>query len=254
MPQPPGIGPEHDQVSASVQPAIDAEIFKADALLDFPQHPIVRGVENRGGILQKCLLFPLHPRVIGHVGAVVMPLPLVRNREVIRQNLLIHEDEAVFPEIAIGRAVVDVLDQIVVGVGRRRQKDARSSAGPSILSKSSPPWVPTGRARMVEEDGNEACNVAAARSAPAFQRRTFGRRHPAFPSSRPATLSRVVVWIARGSLIVGLSRRAVRSAASGSKASAWAASEIRLTTTCTSCFRRSTSHALEANRASVSVS
>src|SRR5258708_3037336 len=82
----------------------------------------MHGIEDGGRIPQKRLFFLLHPLLIGHVRAVVMQLPVVSYREMIRQNLTVHEDEAVLPEITIGRTVVDVFGQIMVGIGASRQK------------------------------------------------------------------------------------------------------------------------------------
>src|ERR1700722_12027832 len=59
---------------------------------------------------------------MGHVGADVMHLPVVSDREVIRQNLIIDENEAILPEMTIGGAIVDILDQIVIDIGALRQK------------------------------------------------------------------------------------------------------------------------------------
>ena len=123
------------------------------------------GIENPGGVLQERLFFRLHPCLIDHVGADVMYLPVVSDREVIGKNLIIDENEAILPKMSIRGAIVDIFDQIVIGIGALRQK-VRNSTGSSIFSKSSPPCVPTGRARM-DEDGMAARNVSIERSEPA---------------------------------------------------------------------------------------
>jgi hypothetical protein len=117
-----GVDLEHDEIFGSVEPAIDAEIIEADALPDFPQHPIVGWAEHAGGIVQERFLFPLHPWVFGHLGAVVMHLPAVRDREVIGQDLAVHEDKAVFAKIAVGRTIVDIFDEIAVAIRLLRQR------------------------------------------------------------------------------------------------------------------------------------
>ena len=52
----------------------------------------------------------------------VMQLPVGADRQMIRQNLATDEDEAIFAEIAVGRAIVDIFDQIAVVGGGLRQK------------------------------------------------------------------------------------------------------------------------------------
>ena len=79
------------------------------------------GIENRGRVIQKRFLFLLHPWVIGHVRAVVMQLPAVSDRQMIRQYLAIDEEKAILPEITIARTIVDVFDQIAVGIGPLRK-------------------------------------------------------------------------------------------------------------------------------------
>ena len=122
-----GIDLEHHKIAGTVQPAVDAEIFKADALLDGAQRLVMPGIENPGGILQKRLFFRSHPWLIDHVRADVMHLPVVSDREVIRQNLIIDENEAILPEMTIGGAIVDILDQIVIDIGALRQKGRKLS-------------------------------------------------------------------------------------------------------------------------------
>ena len=90
-------------------------------LTDLPQRPVVPGAEDGGRIVQERGFFLLHPGLIGHVGVDVMHLPAIRDRKMIRQDLIIDENEAVFPEISIAGTVIGVFDEIAVGVGRVRQ-------------------------------------------------------------------------------------------------------------------------------------
>ena len=145
---------------------------------------IMPGIEHRGGIVQKRLFFRLHPWLIDHVGADVMHLPVVSDRQMIGQNLIADEDEAILPEMAVGGAIVDIFDQIVIGVGMLRQK-SREFAGSSIFSKSSPPWVPTGRARM-DGDGNGRPQCGRRKIGAGLLAQDFRERgSPVFPPADP---------------------------------------------------------------------
>jgi hypothetical protein len=58
--------------------------------------------ENGAGIFEKRLLFLLHPGVPVHLRRVMMDLPAVADRKVIREDLILDEDEPVFSEKAVG--------------------------------------------------------------------------------------------------------------------------------------------------------
>jgi hypothetical protein len=60
--------------------------------------------------------------MIGHVGAVVVNFPVLADRKMVRQDFAVHEDEAVLAEISVRRAIIDILDQVLVGAGCSLQK------------------------------------------------------------------------------------------------------------------------------------
>jgi hypothetical protein len=96
-----GIYFEHDEISVNVERAIDATIFKADAALDSLQRLIMRGIENRAGVVQERFFLLLHPRLVGHVGGDVVNFPIVSDAKVIGQDLTVDKNEPVLPEISI---------------------------------------------------------------------------------------------------------------------------------------------------------
>ena len=165
-----------------------------------------------------------------------MHLPAVSDRKVIRQYLTAHENKAILAEMTVGRAVVDILDQIAVGGGALRQK-GRQLIGVFEFFKI---IAAMGSGRPTQNDGCEAkrgVNRRRRQIGIGFLAQDF--RNPATRNSRQQVrdnASRVVRWILPGSLTTGLPSRPARSAANGNTASAWSASEIRLTTTCTSSF------------------
>ena len=62
---------------------------------------MLRRAEHGGGIVQKRLLFLLHPGLMGHVGVDVMQFPVAPDAQVIGQDLIVDEDKPVFPEVAV---------------------------------------------------------------------------------------------------------------------------------------------------------
>ncbi len=96
-----GIDLEHDEVTAAIEPAIDAEIVEPDAFADRVQCLIMRWHKHRARIFQERRFLLLHPEMLVHVGCVVMQLPIASDREMIGQDFLTDEDEAVFAEIAV---------------------------------------------------------------------------------------------------------------------------------------------------------
>src|SRR5260370_25603982 len=54
-----GIYLEHNKIAGTIEPAIDTEIFKTDALTDSAQYPVMLGIENCGGVREK---YPCLPR------------------------------------------------------------------------------------------------------------------------------------------------------------------------------------------------
>src|SRR5258708_35143630 len=102
-----GIYLEHNKIAGTIEPAIDTEIFKTDALTDRAQYPVMLGIENCGGGVQKSRLLPLHPLVIDHFGAVVMHLSVARSRAGVRQNMIVHQNETRLAEITNACALID---------------------------------------------------------------------------------------------------------------------------------------------------
>src|SRR5258708_22636110 len=94
-----GIYLEHNKIAGTIEPAIDTEIFKTDALTDRAQYPVMLGIENCGGGVQKSRFLPLHPLVIDPVRAVVMHLPVAPYREVIPQKLIRPQKETITSKI-----------------------------------------------------------------------------------------------------------------------------------------------------------
>ena len=80
-----------------------------------------------------------------------MQLPVVSDGQMIGQDLVADEDEAVFAEIAVARSDSRYTRSDSDRDRRRCARKAASSAASSIFSKSSPPCVPTGRARSEDE-------------------------------------------------------------------------------------------------------
>src|SRR5258708_18470942 len=71
-----GIYLEHNKIAGTIEPAIDTEIFKTDALTDRAQYPVMLGIENCGGGAQKSRFLPLPPLGVDPIGAVVMHPPV----------------------------------------------------------------------------------------------------------------------------------------------------------------------------------
>src|SRR5260370_39377132 len=57
-----GIYLEHNKIAGTIEPAIDTEIFKTDALTDRAQCPAMLGIENCGGRGAECRSAPRPPR------------------------------------------------------------------------------------------------------------------------------------------------------------------------------------------------
>ena len=160
-------------------------------------------VEDDGRIAQKRRLFLLHPGLIGHVGVDVMHLPAVRDRKMVRQDLIIDENEAIFPEISVRGAVVGVFDEIAIGIGRLRQVGREFGRVVDLFEivAAMGPDRPGQDGGCRRKGGLQLLN---GKSVPAFWRTMFGMRQPGMSVSRSATASRVVRRILRGWLTVGL--------------------------------------------------
>src|SRR5450755_3475555 len=114
--------------SVWIEPAVDAEIIKPEALADHAQRLIMRSIEDGGGIGEECRFLLLHPGLVGHIGRDVVHLPVVSDRKMVGQDLF--ADEAEFAEMAIaGGGVVDIFDNVVVVVWTPREKSARAHRG-----------------------------------------------------------------------------------------------------------------------------
>ncbi len=117
-----GIDLEDHKIAVWIEPAVDAEIIEPEALPHRAQRLIMRGVEDRGGIGEERRFLLLHPGLARHVGRDVVHLPVVADRKMVGQDLFADEDEAVFAEMAIGEAVVDIFDDVMVGLRTPREK------------------------------------------------------------------------------------------------------------------------------------
>src|SRR6201999_892478 len=54
-----------------------------------------------------------------------MHLPVVSDREVVRQNLIADENEAIFAKMTVSGAIVGIFDQIMIGIGVHCQKSCK---------------------------------------------------------------------------------------------------------------------------------
>src|SRR5258708_22095146 len=71
-----GIYLEHNKIAGTIEPAIDTEIFKTDALTDRAQYPVMLGIENCSGGGQQNRPPPPPPLVISPRLVVLPPLSL----------------------------------------------------------------------------------------------------------------------------------------------------------------------------------
>ena len=93
---------------------INAGEVQPQRFADRMQAGHLRRVEHPARRVQKCRFLLLHPGLIGHIGLDVMQLPIRADCEVVRKDRAAHEEETVLAKEPVRRAVIQVVDDVVI--------------------------------------------------------------------------------------------------------------------------------------------
>src|SRR6202012_5009286 len=104
-----GVRFKHDDGSLAIERAVDPPVIEPDRVAYRTKDGILTLAKDHMRSVEKYALLVLHPCLMGHVRLRVVDHPLVVDREVVGQDIAIDEHEAIFSEVTVSGAIVDVL-------------------------------------------------------------------------------------------------------------------------------------------------